>query len=163
MSGLAIRPAEAGDAEAVWAIVDAVLRRGDTYALDPAMPREAALEMWMARPAACFVAERDGAILGTYYLKANHAGPGSHVCNAGFMVDPGARARGVGRAMGEHALEAARAMGFLAMQFNMVVATNEKAVALWKALGFAVVGTLPEAFRHPEKGLVDALVMYRRL
>ncbi|MDX6751563.1 GNAT family N-acetyltransferase [Geminicoccaceae bacterium 1502E] len=160
---LEIRRAEPRDTDAVWRIIEPVLRRGDTYALDPALDREAGLELWMRRPAACFVAERGGVVQGTYYIKPNQAGPGAHVCNAGFMVDPQARRGGTGRAMGRHALEAARGLGFHAMQFNMVVASNRHAVALWQDLGFSIVGTLPEAFRHPEHGLVDAHVMYRKL
>jgi ribosomal protein S18 acetylase RimI-like enzyme len=104
-----------------------------------------------------------GAVVGTYYLKPNHGGGGAHVANAGFMTAPQAAGRGIGRAMGEHALAQARARGFLAMQFNCVVATNTRAIALWESLGFQTLAHLPGAFRHPTAGLVDALVMYRAL
>ena len=108
-------------------------------------------------------ADDDGALLGTYILKPNQGGPGDHVANCAYMVAPGAQGRGIGRAMAEHSLAAARERGYRAMQYNLVVSTNQPAVALWQRLGFAVAGTLPGAFRHPEHGEVDAYVMYRRL
>ena len=110
-----------------------------------------------------FKAEADGAMLGTYYLRANQAGGGAHVANCGFMTDAAATGRGVARAMGAHALDRARSRGFAAMQFNFVVSTNVRAVRLWESLGFAVVGRLPGAFAHPSLGRVDALVMFRTL
>ncbi len=111
----------------------------------------------------CHVAERDGTVVGTYIVRANQPGLGSHVANAAFMVAPDARGLGVGQAMGEHCLAEAQRLGFRAMQFNFVVSTNEAAVRLWQRLGFEIVGTLPGAFRHAEKGYVAAYVMYRSL
>ena len=110
-----------------------------------------------------FVAERDGAVLGTYFLCANQSGGGDHVANCGYMTSPAAQGIGVGRAMLEHSLERARSRGFRAMQFNFVVSTNERAVRIWQTYGFEVVGRLPSAFRHPQLGFVDALVMYKQL
>jgi L-amino acid N-acyltransferase YncA len=110
-----------------------------------------------------FVAERDGAILGSYYLRANQDAGGSHVANCGYMVGLGAAGCGVGRAMCAHSIERARARGFRAMQFNFVIASNERAVRLWQDCGFAVVGRVPAAFEHPKLGFVDALVMHRML
>ncbi|MGD8430519.1 MAG: GNAT family N-acetyltransferase [Ectothiorhodospiraceae bacterium] len=161
-SGPTLRRAAEADWPAVWEVVRPVLRAGDTYALPADVDEASAYRFWMQGPAATWVAERHGAILGTYYLKPNQAGPGDHVCNAGFMVAPAARRQGIARRMAEHALEQAAGMGFRAMQFNMVVSTNP-ALALWRELGFDVVGTLPGAFRHPREGLVDAYVMYRWL
>jgi ribosomal protein S18 acetylase RimI-like enzyme len=158
-----IRPAEPEDADAIWRIWHDIVARVDTYAFDPATSREEALASWMERPVACFVAEVGGRVAGTYYIKANQAGPGSHVANAAFMVDAQAQGHGLGRAMGLHALEQAKPMGFRAMQFNMVVSSNNRAVSLWQSLGFEIVGRLPEAFRHPALGYVDAYVMYRLL
>ena len=135
----------------------------DTYALDPNMPRKDALELWFATGTHTYVAEDNEGIIGTYILRPNHAGPGSHVANAAFMVAAKARGRGIGHAMGEHCLKEARRLGFRAMQFNFVVSTNESAVLLWQELGFKITGTLPGAFRHPEKGYVDVYVMYRSL
>ena len=107
--------------------------------------------------------ERDGELLGTYYMRANQQGGGSHVANCGYMTAPAASGQGVARAMCAHSLDHARVRGFRAMQFNFVVGTNERAVALWQSFGFAIVGRLAQAFDHPRLGLVDAVVMYRML
>jgi ribosomal protein S18 acetylase RimI-like enzyme len=158
-----IRPYAPEDADAVWSIFHRVVSAGETYAYDPDTTREEALARWTGAPARCYVAESEGRIVGSYTLKPNQIGLGSHVSNAGFMVDPDAGGRGTGRAMCEHAIDEARALGFRAMQFNLVVATNERAVALWRRLGFEVVGRLPGAFWLRKERYVDALVMYREL
>ena len=119
--------------------------------------------MWMAPTVHTYVASDDESIVGTYIIKANQPGRGSHVANAAFMVAPTAQGRGLGRRMGEHCLAEARRLGFTSMQFNLVVSTNEPAVALWQKLGFDVIGTVPAAFNHRTRGLVDAYVMYRSL
>jgi ribosomal protein S18 acetylase RimI-like enzyme len=157
-----IRRKTEGDAEAIWRILAPIIRTGETYALPCDMGRADALAYWMAPAHQVFVAE-DGEIIGTYYLRPNHAGAGAHVANCGYIVAPHATGRGVARAMCLHSLERAKARGFRAMQFNFVVGSNAPAVHLWESLGFAVVGRLPEAFRHPTLGFVDALVMFRRL
>ena len=158
-----IRPATPADSEAIWQIIGPVIRAGETYALDPALPREAALAYWLGADRETFVAEEEGVILGTYYLRANQPGGGSHVCNCGYMTGANATGKGVARAMHAHSIDRARARGFRAMQYNFVVATNERAVALWQSLGFEIVGRLPAAFRHPSLGFVDALVLFRTL
>jgi L-amino acid N-acyltransferase YncA len=158
-----IRPATHAEHDAVWKIFHEVVAAGDTYALKPTMSREEALAYWFRVDTHTYVAEKDGHVVGTYILKPNQLGPGSHVGNAGFMVAPEAQGLGVGRAMAEHCLGEARRLGFRAMQFNFVVSTNTPAIHLWQQLGFDIVGTLPEAFRHPEKGFVDVYVMYRSL
>jgi len=117
----------------------------------------------MNKPDHTFVFEHDGKILGTYYLTTNQEGPGKHVCNCGYMVSSDARGMGIARQMCEHSQGIAVTMSFNAMQFNFVASSNEIAVALWKKLGFDVVGTLPRAFNHPTLGLVDAFVMYKWL
>lgn len=161
MTSLAIRPAEPADAAAIWAIVEPVIRAGETYALPQDMPRDAALDYWCGAGRQAFVAQdAQGAVLGTYTLRANQQGRGSHVANCGYMTAPAAAGRGVARAMCAHSLDAARAAGFRAMQFNCVVSTNAPAVHLWQAMGFVVVGRLPGAFDHPRHGMVDALVMF---
>lgn len=160
---LDIRPASPRDHDAIWSIFHAVVRTGDTYTFDPAMPREDALAYWLQPSHRCFVAAHRESVVGTYILKANQPGQGAHVANAAFMVAPRTRGVGAGRAMGEHALDTARALGFRAMQFNFVVSTNAPAVRLWQQLGFRIVGTLPGAFRHPVDGYVDAYVMFRSL
>jgi len=158
-----MRQAAAADSDVIWDIFHAVVVHGDTYTFDPAISREEALAYWFHPSNRCYVAERAGNVVGTYVLRANQPGLGSHVANAAFMVSPQARGFGVGRAMGEHALSEARRLGFRAMQFNFVVSTNEPAVALWQQLGFQIVGTLPGVFRHSQKGFVDAYVMFRSL
>jgi ribosomal protein S18 acetylase RimI-like enzyme len=158
-----IRPAIDQDDDAVWSILEPIIRAGETYTLPRNMPRGAALAYWRAPMHEVFVAEIDGDAVGTYYMRANQMGGGAHVANCGYMTAPAASGRGVARAMCEHSLVHARSRGFRAMQFNFVVATNERAVRLWQSLGFAVVGRLPGAFEHPALGFVDALVMYREL
>lgn len=158
-----IRPARAEDADAIWDILGPTIRAGETYALNPAMTREEALAYWIATDRETFVAEDEGQVVGTYFLRANQAGGGSHVCNCGYMTSLKATGRGVARAMCQHSLDHARARGFRAMQYNFVVSTNERAVALWQAFGFEIVGRLPGAFLHPTHGYVDALVMFRSL
>jgi L-amino acid N-acyltransferase YncA len=160
---LSIRLAAAGDRDAVWNILEAVIRAGETYALPRDMPREDALAHWFAPDRTVFVAQEEEKILGTYYLRANRPGPGAHVANAGFMVANEAAGRGLGQALCGHALATAKTAGFRAMQFNFVVASNNRAVRLWQRMGFAVAGRLPRAFDHPSLGLVDALVMFREL
>ena len=117
----------------------------------------------MKMPRLTFVAEENGEILGTYYLKTNQAGPGDHVCNCGYMVSSTARGRGLATAMCEHSQAIARSLGYKAMQFNFVASSNEAAIKLWNKLGFASVGRLPKAFNHPARGYVDALVLYKWL
>ena len=162
-SPLTLRCATDADRDAIWDIFRVVVAPGDTYAVDPQISREDALAYWMQPANHCHVAEHQRTVVGTYILKANQSGPGSHVANAAFMVAPSARGMGVGQAMGEHCLAEARRQGFRAMQFNLVVSSNEPAVRLWQRLGFEIVGTLPGAFRHAGKGYVDAYVMYRSL
>lgn len=158
-----IRPMTAADFELFWPTFEAVVRARETYALDPAMTFDQARQLWLDVPLWTLVAEQDGELLGSYYLKANAAGPGAHVGNCGYMVCEQARGHGVARLLCEHSQKLARQEGFLALQFNSVVASNEVAVALWCKLGFETVGRLPRAYRHATLGLVDCLVMYKWL
>jgi L-amino acid N-acyltransferase YncA len=158
-----IRAARQADEDAIWNIFHTVVASGDTYVFDPHMPREDALAYWFRPDTHTYVAEREGQVAGTYILKPNQPALGSHVANAAFMVSPLARGSGVGRRMGEHCLAEARRLGFRAMQFNLVVSTNEAAVRLWQQLGFRIIGTVPEAFRHSRHGFVDAHVMFQAL
>ena len=158
-----IRPAAAADDDPIWTILEPVFRAGETYAQPRDISRDAALAYWRAAPHQVFVAEGDGAVLGTSYIRANALGGGDHVANAAFATSPAARGRGVAREMLAHALDFARAQGFTAMQFNFVVASNAPALALWFDAGFAEVGRVPGAFRHPSLGLTDALILHRAL
>jgi RimJ/RimL family protein N-acetyltransferase len=158
-----IRPYAASDWPDLWRIIGPILKAGDTYPQPPDTSEAAAKAWWIDDHRAVFTAEIDGVIVGTYYLTDNKPGLGSHVANAGYMVGPRAQGRGVGRAMGVHSLKAARALGYLALQFNLVVVTNEASIRIWDSLGFTRVGLLPRAFRRPSGGYVDALVMYKWL
>jgi RimJ/RimL family protein N-acetyltransferase len=158
-----IRPALATDDEDIWRILEPIIRAGETYPLARDMDRAAALAYWHSPGFEVFVAEEDDAVLGTYYLRANQTGAGRHVANCGYMTSPAAWGKGVAQAMCRHSLGRAKERGFRAMQFNLVIATNARAVRLWQHCGFAIVGRLPGAFDHPRLGPVDALVMYRTL
>jgi L-amino acid N-acyltransferase YncA len=162
-AAMKIRPATEADRDAIWNIFHEVVAAGDTYALDPHMSREDAMAYWFAHGTHTYVAEAGGRTNGTYILRPNQSGAGSHVANAAFMVAASARGQGIGRAMAEHCLSEARRLGFRAMQFNFVISTNTPAIRLWQELGFKIVGTLPGAFRHPNNGYVDVYVMYRWL
>jgi ribosomal protein S18 acetylase RimI-like enzyme len=160
---LIIRAARPDDSDAVWAILEPVIRAGETYPLPRGMNQQDASSFWFSRKHEVFVAEQDGQILGTYFLRANQEGGGSHVANCGYVTATWASGQGFARAMCAHSLEHAKARGFRAMQFNFVVSTNERAVRLWKSFGFEIIGRLPEAFLHPSVGYTDAYVMFRSL
>lgn len=161
--GVHIRPAEPRDAAAIWGVIGPTIRAGETYTLDRDMTQEAAVSYWLGADRETFVAEQDGEIVGTYYIRANQQGGGRHICNCGYMVSAAATGLGIARAMCAHSLEHARQHGYRGMQFNFVVSTNTRAVALWESMGFAVVGRLPGVFEHPSLGFVDALVMFREV
>ncbi|MBI1648868.1 GNAT family N-acetyltransferase [Hyphomicrobium sulfonivorans] len=158
-----IRPFVEGDAPGAWRVLEPIIRAGETYALPRDMPEREALAYWTGADRRTFVVEKDGEIVGTYYLRANQAGGGAHVANCGYATSGAHRGQGIARKMAEHSLDAARAGGFRAVQFNFVVEANAPAVHLWRSLGILEVGRLPEAFHHPAAGYVDALVMFRWL
>lgn len=158
-----IREATREDFDAIWPIFHEIVSRADTYGYATDTTKEQAFRLWMEMPRLTVVAEEDGQVLGSYYLKTNQGGPGDHVCNCGYMVSSSARGRGVATAMCQHSQRIAKALGYKAMQFNFVASTNAGAVKLWTKLGFETVGRLPKAFRHPAQGYVDALVMYKWL
>lgn len=163
-SELIIRPYKDGDWPFVWAIIKPVFRAGETYAFSPDISEDEAYKVWIKKPMIAYVAVgEDSEILGTYYIKPNQPTLGAHVCNCGYIVAKQARGRGIASAMCSHSQHEAKARGFRAMQYNLVVATNEVAVQLWQKLGFEIIGTLPEAFRHARLGFVDAHVMYKQL
>jgi L-amino acid N-acyltransferase YncA len=160
---LEIRPATDSDLAEILRIFRAVIEPGDAFTFSPETTDEQARAFWQSPGSTSFVALVDGRVRGVYLIKPNQPGRGSHVANGSYMVDPEARGHGIGEAMGRHSLVEARAQGFRAMQFNIVISTNEPAVRLWTRLGFAIVGTLPGAFQHRTLGYVDAFVMYRGL
>jgi L-amino acid N-acyltransferase YncA len=158
-----IRPTQPQDHEAIWHILEPVIRAGETYPLPRDMSQAEAIAYWIRPDCETFVVEEDGRLLGTYYLRANQLGGGAHVANCGYITASDATGCGVGRQMCEHSLEYARSLGFTAMQFNFVVSTNERAIHLWYSMGFETVGRLPSAFNHAIHGYVDALIMFRPL
>ena len=160
---MTIISATSAHSDEIWEIFREVVQSGDTYVFDPDISREDALRYWLNPDHHVFVAVDNGDVLGTYLLRKNQPGRGSHVANASYMVSPKARGKGLGSLMCQHSIEEARRLGFSAIQFNMVVSTNSAAISVWKKHGFEVVGTLPKVFRHEIQGLVDAFVMHRFL
>ena len=163
MPRMLIRKAEIADARAIAAIILPIIREGATYSLDPDLSEADALAYWMGTDKETFVAEDEGEVVGTYYMRPNQGGGGRHVCNCGYMTSAAAGGRGVASRMCEHSLSHARERKFRAMQFNFVVSTNEGAIRLWQRMGFEIVGRLPDAFQHPSRGFVDALVLFQTL
>ena len=158
-----IRLYDAQDWAQVWGVLEPVFRLGQTYAFPPDISETEAHKAWVEAPRNTYVAEADGQVVGTYYIKPNQPGQGGHVCNCGYVVAGNLRGQGIAAQMCSHSLEEARRLGFKAMQYNLVVASNADAVHLWQKMGFEVVGRLPKAFKHPQLGYVDALVLYQWL
>ena len=160
---MTIRPVTTHDHDGLWSIIQPVIQAGDTYVYAPDTPREAMLAIWLADSKHTYVAEQEGVIMGTFFICANQPGLGAHVANAGYMVHPDHRGKGIAKQLCLFSLTEARRLGFRAMQFNAVVATNTVAVRLWEQCGFRRVGTVPKAFQHQTLGLVDTYVMHQRL
>ena len=161
---ITIRSYREQDWPEVWKILEPVFRAGTTYAYSPEISEEEAKKEWIEAPMASFVYENEEKdIVGTYYIKPNQPALGAHVCNCGYIVDGKARGRGAASAMCKHSQEQAIKAGFTAMQYNLVVSTNEGAIRLWKKHGFKEIGVLPKAFKHKKFGFVDAVVMYKEL
>ncbi|HEX3234575.1 MAG TPA: GNAT family N-acetyltransferase [Gemmatimonadales bacterium] len=160
---LTVREIRPDEFDLVWPVFHAVISSGDTYAYSPHLTIDEARTTWTAPPARAFLAELDGTVVATYTLRPNQPGLGNHVANAGYMVAPGARGQGIAGTLCEHSIETARGAGFTAMQFNFVVSSNEGAVRLWQRCGFSIVGQVPAAFRHSERGLTDVFIMHRFL
>lgn len=160
---ITIRLAQDADFDAIWPLLRDVFRAGETYAVDPQISPAAARSYWIDQARATYVAEHDGQVIGTYYIKTNQPGGGAHICNCGYIVAAAARGQGIAEQMCVHSQAQAATLGYGAMQFNFVLASNAGAIRLWQKLGFATVGRIPDAFQHPLAGMVDALVMYKRL
>lgn len=160
---LHIRKSVSTDAEGIWAILKPIISKGDAYVFSPDMSKEDMLNYWLSADKHTYTAFRDDQIVGTFFMKDNQMGLGSHIVNAGYATLPTAGGQGIGKQMGLFSLEEARRLGYKAMQFNIVVKTNERAVRLWQAIGFQIIGEIPEAFQHQTLGLVNAYIMYQKL
>ena len=158
-----IRRATSEDWPAIWAMLEPVFRAGETYAVARDVTEDTARTIWMGTPAETFVAGTNNDVFGTYYIKTNYQGGAAHICNCGYVTAHRAQGRGVARALCEHSQDVARDLGYRAMQFNLVLASNVRAVVMWERLGFCIAGTLPDAFDHPNLGMVDAHVMWKAL
>ncbi|MGO8968537.1 MAG: N-acetyltransferase family protein [Myxococcaceae bacterium] len=158
-----LRIATPRDEEALWGLFSVILAEGTTYAADEKTSPTSFLTDWFGRGGEQWVAESQGRLVGAYTLRSNQPGHGAHIATAGYGVSAAARGLGVGLALGTHSIERARALGYAAIQFNLVVSTNTSAVRLWKRLGFEVMATLPGAYQHAVLGAVDAYVMWRSL
>ena len=158
-----IRPSQAADHDQIWCILKPIFRAGETYSIDPEISREDAIAYWTGGSHTAFVAEDQGDILGTYYIRPNQGGHGAHICNCGYMTAPAAQGKGIARAMLEHSLVEAPKMSFRAMQYNFVLANNARALDIWKRYGFEEIGRIPQAFDHPKDGFVDAFILYKLL
>ena len=163
MEKIKITPATSADEERIWALLQPVFSAGDTYAVDPLIDRDAAIAYWMEADKTAFILRIEGQAVGTYYIRPNQPGGGAHICNCGFITAPSARGKGVARRMLDHALIEAKQQGYRAMQFNFVLASNQRALAIWQRNGFATIGRTPQAFLHPKQGYVDALILHRSL
>ncbi len=158
-----IRKATEIDIDQVWEIFTKVIKTGDTYVFSPNTPKKDLKKHWFAEYMETYVIEENGQILGTYIIKPNQIDLGNHIANCGYMVNPNAQGKGIGKKLCEHSLETAKRNGFEAIQFNIVVSTNKGAIELWKKYGFEIIGITPKGFRHYELGLVDTYIMYKNL
>jgi ribosomal protein S18 acetylase RimI-like enzyme len=158
-----IRKVMPADYDQIWEIIREVISTGDTYVFDPASTKEKMLAYWCGTDKHSFVATVNDKVVGTFIIKDNQPDLGSHIANAAYMTSPEAAGQGVGKAMGEFSLIEAKRLGYHAMQFNIVIKSNERAVRLWQKLRFEIIGEIPQAFNHKEKGLINAYIMYRKL
>ncbi|NII28237.1 GNAT family N-acetyltransferase [Pseudoflavitalea sp. X16] len=158
-----IRKATPEDHDQIWNIIRQVIAGGDTYVFSPDSSKEKMLAYWCGQDKHTYVATIDSQVVGTFVIKDNQPDLGSHIANASYMTSPAATGQGVGKAMGEFSLAEAKQLGYKAMQFNIVVSSNQRAVRLWEKLGFKIIGEIPEAFNHKQYGLTNAFIMYRKL
>jgi len=158
-----IREATINDTDGIWGIFEAVIKTGDTFAFAPDTPKAEMQKLWFPPGAKTFVAEDDGKIAGSYFIKPNQPGLGSHIANCGYMVDPKERGKGIAGQMCAHSIQVAKELGYKALQYNLVVSTNVKAVKLWERSGFKIIGTIPGGFHHNTLGYVDAYIMFREV
>ncbi len=160
---LTIRKAIQADKEEIWKILKEVISKGDSFAFNPNTSKEKMMAYWMESEKHTYVAILDNTVVGSFFIKANQPGLGSHIANAGYVTSPLASGKGIGKAMGQFSLKEAKRLGYKAMQFNIEVKSNERAVRLWQSLGFKIIGEIPEAFNHQTLGMTNAYIMYQKL
>lgn len=160
---ISIRKAIPNDRSSIWKILQAINKRGDSFSFLPETSEEEMMNYWMASDKYVYVACNEKDVFGSFYLRNNQPGLGDHIANAAYAVAENNGGKGIGKLMGKFSLQEAKRLGYKAMQFNLVVKTNTKAVALWKSIGFEIIGEIPEAFRHKELGLVNAYIMHQKL
>lgn len=158
-----IRIAKEEDYNQIWQIIEKVISTGDTYVFSPDSSRKKMLDFWCGKDKYTYVALLGQKIVGTFFMKDNFPDLGSHIANAGYITAPSETGKGIGKSMGKFSIQEAKRLGYKAMQFNMVVKTNDKAIRLWQKLGFKIKGEIPEAFNHKEKGLTDAYILWKKL
>lgn len=146
----------------IWGIFHEIVQKGETYVYDPKTTKDQAYDIWMKQPNV-YVGMINDEVTGTYIMRPNFPGLGSHIANCSYMINHKFRGQGIGKALGEHSLKQAKELGFLAMQFNIVISTNQAAVKLWQSLGFQIIGTVPQGFNHQKLGYVDTYIMHRML
>ena len=163
MNNFIIREAISEDADAIWGMLQHAIQGGDVYYFYPNSNREEMMPFWLSPEKRAYVVTNNDQVVGTFWIRDNAPGLGSHIANAGYLSHPNERGQGIGRLMGEYSIKEAKRLGYQAMQFNFVVKSNEGAVRLWKKIGFEVIGEIPNAFQHQELGLTNAYIMYRTL
>lgn len=151
------------DFKLFWPTFKEIVTAQETYAFDPDISYEEAYSLWCVAPQKTFTCKDGETLLGSYFLRANASGPSAHISNCGYMVCQDARGKGVARKMCEHSQDIARLLGYKAMQFNSVISTNKIAIELWKKLGFNIIGTIPNAYKHKRLGYVDSFIMHKML
>jgi GNAT superfamily N-acetyltransferase len=150
------------DFELFWPFFKEIVSAQETYAFDPEMDFESAYNLWCLSPQKSYVIKDNDLIMGSYYIKPNAAGPSSHIANCGYMVSPQSRGKGIARKLCLHSQQVAIELGYRAMQFNSVVSSNEIAIELWKKLGYEIIGTIPQAYKHKRLGLIDSFIMHKQ-
>ena len=160
---ITIRDTIEKDFEEIWDIFHSVVATGDTYAYSPDTSKEDAYAYWMPPHKKTYVATINNEVIGTYFIKDNQPGLGSHIANAAYMVHPKHQGKGIGLYMAQHSIAEAKNLNYSAMQFNLVVSSNEPAVSLWKKMGFKIIGTIPQGFRHSSQGLIDTYILHMGL
>ena len=158
-----IRNATPEDSDQIWEIIREVISKGDTYVFDPHTSKGTMLNYWYAPDRHTYVATDKEKIMGTFMIRDNQPGLGAHIANGSYMVSGAAWGKGIGKKMGEFSLAEAKRLGYTAMQFNIVIKSNTRAVHLWQNLGFKIIGEIPDAFNHKENGMTNAYIMYRKL